>query len=199
MFRREPPSSGASRSLLHPGDARPLRPSAPEPGREAYRRTGGHLPGVACRPCRLDSGNGDRAEVTDAGVLVPIEPHVRDEDPLDDVIVVIRAGPLTVEKLVEHATASKGGIASAVGRWHRPASTPHPRGGSRPSSGTACGLALRMRRVRWELCAGAATSWSTFDAPHYDVLLPAASAEVAGSLLSLFGDPRSNPYKRRRR
>lgn len=39
----------------------------------------------------------------------------------------------------------------------------------------------------------------TFDVPHFDVPLPAASAEAAGSLLSLFGDPHRTPYKRRRR
>ncbi len=32
-----------------------------------------------------------------------------------------------------------------------------------------------------------------FDASHDEVLLPAASAEVAGSLLSLFSDPQSTP------
>jgi hypothetical protein len=38
----------------------------------------------------------------------------------------------------------------------------------------------------------------TFDAPHYDVILPAATAEAAGTLLSLFGPAERNPYRRRR-
>ncbi len=43
------------------------------------------------------------AEVMGAGGLVAIEAHVRHEDPSNDATVVIRAGRLSVEKLVEHA------------------------------------------------------------------------------------------------
>ncbi len=139
--------------------------------------------------------------MTDAGALVPIEPHVRDEDPLDDTVVVIRAGPLTVEKLVEHATRQQGRY-SFRGRPMASISV------DVASSGWTIEAILRDRlwsRSTYATCAvgallgGGYELVPTFDAPHYDVLLPAASAEVAGSLLSLFGDPRSNPYKRRRR
>ncbi len=41
--------------------------------------------------------------MTGAGALVAIEAHVRHEDPSNDATLVIRAGPLTVQKLVEHA------------------------------------------------------------------------------------------------
>jgi hypothetical protein len=38
----------------------------------------------------------------------------------------------------------------------------------------------------------------TFDVPHYDVVLPAATSDAAGTLLSLFGPAERNPYRRRR-
>lgn len=41
--------------------------------------------------------------MTDEPTLPPIEPEVRAEHPPDDAVLVIRAGPLTVEKIVEHA------------------------------------------------------------------------------------------------
>jgi len=41
--------------------------------------------------------------VSDVPALRPIEPHLRGEDPTDDAVLVLRGGPLTVEKLLEHA------------------------------------------------------------------------------------------------
>jgi len=38
----------------------------------------------------------------------------------------------------------------------------------------------------------------TFQAPHYDVVLPAATLEVATTLVSVFGAAQRNPYLRRR-
>jgi hypothetical protein len=35
--------------------------------------------------------------------LQPIEPHLRGAPSLDDPVVIVRGGPMTVEKLVEHA------------------------------------------------------------------------------------------------
>ena len=35
--------------------------------------------------------------------LEPIDPHVRDEDPPDDGVLVVRAGPLAAVKFLEHA------------------------------------------------------------------------------------------------
>ncbi len=41
--------------------------------------------------------------MSDVPALRPIEPHLRGEDPPDDALLVLRGGPLTVEKLLEHA------------------------------------------------------------------------------------------------
>ncbi len=38
----------------------------------------------------------------------------------------------------------------------------------------------------------------TFDAPHFDVVVPTATADAASTLLSLFGPAERNPYRRRR-
>ena len=38
----------------------------------------------------------------------------------------------------------------------------------------------------------------TFGAPHYSLLLPAATLEAASSLLATFGPAERNPYRRRR-
>ena len=38
----------------------------------------------------------------------------------------------------------------------------------------------------------------TFEVPHYDLLLPAATEDAAGTLLSLFGPAERNPFRRRR-
>lgn len=38
----------------------------------------------------------------------------------------------------------------------------------------------------------------TFDAPHFDVLVPTATVDAASTLLSLLGPAEGNPYRRRR-
>jgi len=37
------------------------------------------------------------------GGLIPIEEHLRADDPPSDAVLLIRGGPLAAEKLVEHA------------------------------------------------------------------------------------------------
>jgi hypothetical protein len=49
----------------------------------------------------------------------------------------------------------------------------------------------RLRQARYVLLP-------TFDVPHYDLLLPAASEAAASTLLSVFGPAERNPYRRRR-
>ena len=39
----------------------------------------------------------------------------------------------------------------------------------------------------------------TYRVPHYDILLPAVTAEHASTLLALFGAGQSNPFRRRAR
>ncbi|HSH58413.1 MAG TPA: hypothetical protein VK988_02005 [Acidimicrobiales bacterium] len=36
---------------------------------------------------------------------------------------------------------------------------------------------------------------STFDAPHFDVVVPKATADAASTVLSLFGPAERNPYR----
>lgn len=49
----------------------------------------------------------------------------------------------------------------------------------------------KLRRAGYELLA-------TFEVPHYDLLVPAATEDAASTLLSLFGPGERNPYRRRR-
>ncbi len=39
---------------------------------------------------------------------------------------------------------------------------------------------------------------ATFEVPHFDVLMPAATREAASTLLSFFGPAERNDYRRRR-
>jgi hypothetical protein len=44
-----------------------------------------------------------RRTVVDTGGLQPIEPYLRGEIPPECAVLVVRGGPLTLEKIVEHA------------------------------------------------------------------------------------------------
>lgn len=65
----------------------------------------------------------------------------------------------------------------------------HDRLWSRTTYATATAGALR--RAGYELLP-------TFDAPHFDVVVPVATPDAAGSLLLSFGPAERNPYRRRR-
>ena len=129
-----------------------------------------------------------------------IERFLRDEVPPDDVVVVVRAGPLTVEKLVEHATREQErytrrgvplpsiSVDAVVGGWTLEAIL-RDRLWSRSSYATTTVGVLR---------AAGFEMLPTFQVPHYDVVLPAASPDEAGILLSLFSPAERNTYRRRR-
>lgn len=135
-----------------------------------------------------------------SGGLEPIEPHLRAEEPPGDAVLVIRGGPLTAAKLAEHAGReavrfSYRGLALAsvsveatVGGWSLEAILKELLW-SRTTYATA--TAASLRAAGYELLP-------TFGAPHYDVVLAAATVEAAGSLLELFGPAEPNPYRRRR-
>ncbi len=138
--------------------------------------------------------------MTTEPVLAPIEASIRDEEPPGDAILVIRAGPVTVEKILEHARREEGrfnyrgapmasvSVDATIGGWTLEAIL-RDRLWSRSTYATTTVGALR--RSGHDLLP-------TFGAPHYDLLLPAATLEAAGSLLVRFGPAERNPYRRRR-
>jgi hypothetical protein len=133
--------------------------------------------------------------------LPPIEPHIRQEDPPADGVLVIRGGPLTVDKLLEHAVRQQRGysyrgepmtsvsVAATVAGWTVERIL-NERLWSRSTYATATVRAVRD--AGYDLLP-------THRAPHYDILLPSATLEAAGTLLSVFGTGRSNPFRRRTR
>jgi hypothetical protein len=138
--------------------------------------------------------------MTDAAGLTPIEPFIRDEEPPDDAVLVVRGGPMTVEKLFEHV--------------QREAERYSYRGVPLPSvsvDATVAGWTLEaiLRDRLWSRSSYATTTVSalreagyellpTFEVPHFDVVLPAAALDAASSLLSLFGPIERNTFRRRR-
>jgi hypothetical protein len=138
--------------------------------------------------------------VSDAPGLLPIEPHLRAEDPPDDVVLVLRGGPLTVEKLLEHAIREQRrfscrglpmpsvSVDATVGGWTVEAILKERLWSRTSYAATTAG---RLRQAGYVLLP-------TFDVPHYDLLLPTTTEDAAGRLLSLFGPAERNPYRRRR-
>jgi hypothetical protein len=132
-------------------------------------------------------------------VTQPIETFIRTEKPPDDTVVVVRAGPLTPEKIVEHterqkAVFSYGGAPMAsisvdlcIDGWQLERVL-EERMWSRGRYAVTTAGALRM--AKYELVP-------TNAAPHYDIVLPAASMKAAEELLALFGPTMDNPYKQR--
>lgn len=133
--------------------------------------------------------------------LEPIEGHVRSHDIGDDTVLLIRGGPLTVEKLVEHARRQarefslRGApmasisVDGLVGGWT---------------------LELVLRERMWSRSqfaparAGAVRDAGfevlpTHHAPHFDIVLAEATDAEAARLLAVFGAPEDNPFKKRGR
>lgn len=138
---------------------------------------------------------------TSARELEPIEAHLRDEEPPAGAVLVIRGGPLNVERLVEHAVRqarefSHAGrpmhsvsVDATVGAWTLEAIL-RDRLWSR-STYAACPAAT-LRDAGYGLLA-------THGSPHYDVILADAEPGTAATLLAAFGAAEVNPFKRRRR
>jgi hypothetical protein len=138
--------------------------------------------------------------VSDIPARRPIEPHVRGEEPPDDAVLVLRGGPLTAAKLLEHALREQRrfsyrglpmpsvSVDATVGGWT--VDTILERRLWTRTSYAATTVA-RLRQAGYVLLP-------TFDVPHYDLLLPAASEAAASTLLSVFGPAERNPYRRRR-
>lgn len=133
--------------------------------------------------------------------LEPIERHLRQERPPTGATAVLRGGPLTVDKLVEHALRQEREFSYA----------------SRPMSSisvylTVAGWTLEslLRDRLWsrstfatcvcsDLVAANYVLLPTHDTPHYDIILPASTEAAAGMLLAVFGEALPNPFKHRRR
>ena len=138
--------------------------------------------------------------MTAGPVRVPIEPYIRDATRADDATVVVRAGPITVEKFLEHMRRQQDrysyrqgpmvsiSVDATVAGWTLEAIL-DDRLWARSTYATATVGALR--RAGYELLP-------TFDAPHFDVVVPVATPDAAGSLLLAFRPAERNPYRRRR-
>lgn len=133
--------------------------------------------------------------------LEPIEGHLRSHDIGDDTVLLIRGGPLTVDKLVEHAERQ---MLDFTYRGRPMASV--------SVDGTVAGwtveLVLRQRMwSRSQFATGTAGAvraagfevLPTHDAPHFDIVLAEATLAEAGRLLEVFGPPEDNPFKKRGR
>lgn len=126
--------------------------------------------------------------------------HVRDETPPDDAVLVVRGGPLTAEKIVEHAARQALEYSFrnqpmisisadlTIHGWTLEAIL-RERLWSRSRYATATAGVLRIARY---------LLLPTFAVPHYDIVLAEASEVAARALLEHFGPVVDNPYRRRR-
>jgi hypothetical protein len=133
--------------------------------------------------------------------LEPIEGHLRSHDIGDDTVLLIRGGPLTADKLVEHAQRQarefsfRGlpmvsiSVDGLVAGWTVELVL-RERLWSRSQFATATVGAVR---------AAGFEVLPTHDAPHFDVVLAEGTLPEAGKLLEVFGSPEDNPFKRRGR
>ena len=133
--------------------------------------------------------------------MEPIEPYIRDEELPASSVLVVRGGPVTVEKLLQSAQRER-----AVYTWR-----------ARPLacvSAEAVTGVWSLERVLSEHLATRSTYATTtvgqvlragllllptFDAPHYDVVLEDATPEEVAKLMSVLSEPVNNPYRRRGR
>jgi len=142
----------------------------------------------------------ETARVSAAAPLRAIEPHIRNEAPPDEAVLVIRGGPLTMEKIVAHAARQMLEYSFQ----------------GRPMFSVSADLTIGawtieeiLRTRLWSRSTYATTtvgtlrthgyvSLPTFAAPHCDIVLPTATSAAARALLAHFGPTHDNPYKRRR-
>ena len=128
--------------------------------------------------------------------LEPIESYLRAED----TAVVLRGGPIAVEKVVAHALRearaySFGGmplysvsVSAAVDGWSVDDLLAGPLASRTTYPITTLGT----------LRAAGFSALPTFASPHYDIVLRSGGYDEASRLLSMFSEPLPNPYKRRR-
>ena len=132
--------------------------------------------------------------------LDPIEPFLRDEQPPDDAVVVVRGGPVSAEKFIEHA-AREAREHSFQGRPMHSVSVSLTVGGRSLDDLLAGPLASRSTFAQSTVGLLREAGYAllpTYAAPHYDLLLRSAGYDDAVHLLNLFSESRPNPHKRRR-
>ena len=130
----------------------------------------------------------------------PIEELIREEAAPDDAVVVIRGGPIAVDKIVEHARRQQAlftyadGPMAAISVYLTVTGWPVERI-----------LRVRMHtRSRYATAAAGAVRAAGYElvptgrVPHFSLVLPVASAAEATALLAHFGPTLENPYRGRR-
>jgi hypothetical protein len=139
--------------------------------------------------------------MTDPGDLASIEPHLREEKLQDDATLIVRAGPLTAGKFLEHAL-----------RQQRDYSYRGSPMASISVAATVQGWTVEriLRELLWSRSTYATSTVGvvrdagyevlpTHSVPHYDILLPSATLESASTLLELFSAGQPNRFRRRTR
>ena len=131
----------------------------------------------------------------------PIEPLIRAEEPPTDAVVVIRGGPITAAKIVEHAARQEAvysyrgepmvaiSVDLTIPGWSVERIL-RERMWSRSRYATATVGALRS--AGYELVPTSRT-------PHYSIVLSEASEVAAVDLLSHFAPTLVNEFRQRRR
>lgn len=133
--------------------------------------------------------------------LEPIELHLRSDSLPDDAVLLLRGGPVTVEKLAERAARQVREFG-----WNQKAMA------SVSVDGTVAGWTaeLLLRERMWsrsqfatatvvQVRAAGFVVLPTHAAPHFDIVLGDASLAEAARLVAIFGTPEDNPFKHRRR
>ena len=131
----------------------------------------------------------------------PIETFLRVEPIDDETIVVVRGGPITPEKFLEHAHRQareftfRGApmysvsVNLTVAGWDLDALLAGPLASRSTYATATVGI---VRAAGFELLP-------TFATPHYDLLLPGGQYPDADRARAVFSDPEPNPFKRRGR
>lgn len=131
----------------------------------------------------------------------PIEPLIRVEALPQEAVVVIRGGPITVAKIVEHARRQQAvftyrgepmvaiSVDLTIEAWSVERILRERMWSRSKYATTTVG---ELRSAGYELVATSA-------APHYSVVLPAASSDAAADFLAHFGPTLDNKFKQRRR
>lgn len=141
--------------------------------------------------------------MTDAVRREDLRPHLRDERPPDDALVVVRGGPTTLAKLVEHVRRTHDAfVLDGEDLWGVSVFCAVDDIGP----GSLDSLLRRFASYRvvhlptvGELSAGAFRLLPSFARPHYTVQLPSDDQSDLAHLLLALGPARPNPYHGRPR
>jgi hypothetical protein len=131
----------------------------------------------------------------------PTEPFIRVEDLPAAAVLIVRAGPVTAEKLIAAARREQAiytwrgspltcvSAEAVMGEWTLERVL---------SEHLTTRTTYATTTVRQVLSAGLVLL-PTFAAPHYDVVLEDATVEQVARLMSILSEPIRNPYRRKGR